>query len=73
LGKTKFLQVKYTEHASCSGTPVTVVLTDEYPDGACQREPVHFDLSGTAFGAMAMPGDAEQLRNAGRLRVQYTR
>ncbi|CAN6238872.1 unnamed protein product [Urochloa humidicola] len=65
--------VKCTEHASCSGSPVTVVLTDECPDGACQQEPVHFDMSGTAFGAMAKPGQADNLRNAGRLRVQYTR
>ncbi|OEL24071.1 putative expansin-B14 [Dichanthelium oligosanthes] len=66
-------QVKCTEHASCSGSPVTVVLTDECPDGTCQQEPVHFDLSGTAFKAMAKPGQADLLRNAGRLRVQYTR
>ncbi|KAF8765482.1 hypothetical protein HU200_008630 [Digitaria exilis] len=69
----KFVQVKCTEHASCSGTPVTVVLTDECPDGACQQVPVHFDMSGTAFGAMAKPGQADQLRTAGRLKVQYTR
>ncbi|TVU28957.1 hypothetical protein EJB05_20496 [Eragrostis curvula] len=66
-------QVKCTGHASCSSTPVTVVLTDLCPAGACLAEPVHFDLSGTAFGAMPNPGQADQLRAAGHLQIQYTR
>ncbi|KAK3158648.1 hypothetical protein QOZ80_2AG0139830 [Eleusine coracana subsp. coracana] len=66
-------QVKCTGHASCSSSPVTVVLTDLCPAGACLAEPVHFDLSGTAFGAMANPGQADRLRAAGYLQIQYTR
>ncbi|KAF9589846.1 hypothetical protein IFM89_028781 [Coptis chinensis] len=66
-------RVKCTNHPSCSGSPVRVVITDSCPGGPCASDSAHFDLSGTAFGAMARPGQEEQLRGAGVLDISYAR
>ncbi|KAG2633347.1 expansin-B11-like [Panicum virgatum] len=66
-------EVKCTTNAACSGQPVTIVITDESPGGLFPGEVAHFDMSGTALGAMARPGMADKLRAGGVLRIQYRR
>ncbi|CAN6283968.1 unnamed protein product [Urochloa humidicola] len=59
-----------SNHPACSGVPQTVVITDMnyYPVAK-----YHFDLSGTAFGAMANPGLNDKLRHAGIIDMQFRR
>jgi len=56
---------------ACSGVPQTVIITDVNYDTSLG--PNRFDLSGTAFGAMAKPGLNGKLRDAGALSIQYRR
>ncbi|XP_020594240.1 expansin-B15-like, partial [Phalaenopsis equestris] len=66
-------RVKCTNNSMCSGKSVVVTITDECPGGPCLKETIHFDLSGLAFGSLAVPGKADQLMGVGVLAVDYTR
>jgi hypothetical protein len=66
------MQIRCTaqNNPACSGVPETVIITDMNYDPVSRY---HFDLSGTAFGAMAMPGRNDQLRHAGIIDMQFRR
>ncbi|XP_062205589.1 expansin-B6-like [Phragmites australis] len=57
-------------HPACSGEAKTVMITDMnyYPVAK-----YHFDLSGTAFGSMALPGLNDKLRHAGIIDMEFRR
>ncbi|CAN6314351.1 unnamed protein product [Urochloa humidicola] len=63
-------QIRCVAHPACSGIPETVIITDMnyYPVA-----PYHFDLSGTAFGAMARDERNDELRHAGIIDIQFKR
>uniref|UniRef100_A0A453JVN4 Expansin-like EG45 domain-containing protein n=1 Tax=Aegilops tauschii subsp. strangulata TaxID=200361 RepID=A0A453JVN4_AEGTS len=64
------MQIRCVAHRACSGIPETVIITDMnyYPVSR-----YHFDLSGTAFGAMAKYGRHDELRHAGIIDMQFKR
>ncbi|XP_024023418.1 expansin-B3-like [Morus notabilis] len=66
-------KVKCLDNNICSRRAVTIVVTDECPGGYCANGRTHFDLSGAAFGRMALAGEGGQLRNRGELPVIYRR
>lgn len=64
-------KVKCLDNSICSRRAVTVIITDECP--GCPTDTTHFDLSGAAFGHMAISGEKGQLRNRGQIPVIYRR
>ncbi|KAJ9548787.1 hypothetical protein OSB04_021330 [Centaurea solstitialis] len=69
-GSQILVQIFCNQPPYCSGKPITVTISDECP-GACNNVPFHFDLSGYAFGAMALPGQGHNLRQLGQVDVQF--
>ncbi|XP_074588435.1 expansin-B16-like [Curcuma longa] len=66
-------KVRCLDAAICSRRPSTIIVTDECPGGYCAAGRTHFDLSGAAFGRMAVSGGAAQLRNRGEIPVIFRR
>lgn len=64
-------KVKCLDHSICAKRAVTVIITDECP--GCPSDRTHFDLSGSAFGRMAVSGENGLLRNRGEIPVIYRR
>ncbi|RWV95652.1 hypothetical protein GW17_00041711 [Ensete ventricosum] len=64
-------KVRCLDPAICSRRAVTVIITDECPGGYCAAGHTHFDLSGAAFGRMAVAGEAGQLRDRGEISVIF--
>ncbi|XP_062205516.1 expansin-B6-like [Phragmites australis] len=60
-----------SNNRACSGTPKTITITDVNYNSKISH--YYFDLSGTAFGAMARPGLNSQLRRAGIIDIQFRR
>ncbi|KAJ3689010.1 hypothetical protein LUZ61_018174 [Rhynchospora tenuis] len=61
--------MKCTSHPQCSGEPILITITDECigPEPPCGDAVYHFDMSGIAFGKLALPGKEYVLHDAGRL------
>ncbi|KAF3444156.1 hypothetical protein FNV43_RR13846 [Rhamnella rubrinervis] len=66
-------KVRCLDRGICSRRAVTIIVTDECPGGYCSNGRTHFDLSGAAFGRMAVTGEGGQLRNRGEIPVIFRR
>ncbi|KAL5977727.1 Expansin-B16 [Asimina triloba] len=66
-------KVRCSDRSICSRRAVTIIVVDECPGGYCANGRTHFDLSGAAFGRMAILGEGTQLRNRGEISVIYKR
>lgn len=66
-------KVKCSDHSICSRRPATIIVIDQCPGGYCAFGRTHFDLSGGAFGHMAISGEANNLRNRGEIPVLFRR
>ncbi|KAK1393307.1 putative expansin/Lol pI [Heracleum sosnowskyi] len=63
-------KVKCLDKSICSRKGVRVIITDECPGCPALTQ---FDLSGAAFGTLAVPGERDQLRNRGIIPIIFRR
>ena len=66
-------KVKCLDRDICSRRAVTIIVMDECPGGYCSGGRTHFDLSGAAFGRMAVSGNSNHLRDRGEISVIFRR
>ncbi|EOA31214.1 hypothetical protein CARUB_v10014380mg [Capsella rubella] len=67
-------KVRCLDKTICSKRAVTIIVTDQSPSGpSAKAKHTHFDLSGAAFGHMAIPGHNGVIRNRGLLNILYRR
>lgn len=64
-------KVKCLDSSICSRRAVTIIITDECP--GCLTTVPHFDMSGAAFGRLAVAGDGGSIRNRGQISVMFRR
>ncbi|CAH2051123.1 unnamed protein product [Thlaspi arvense] len=67
-------KVRCLDKTICSKRAVTIIVTDQSPSGPSARaNHTHFDLSGAAFGHLAIPGHSRLMRNRGLISLRYRR
>ncbi|KAF8413902.1 hypothetical protein HHK36_001898 [Tetracentron sinense] len=66
-------KVKCLDKGICSRRAVTVIVTDLCGGTCSSGGGTHFDLSGAAFGRMAIAGNSARLRNRGEMSVIFRR
>ncbi|KFK40449.1 hypothetical protein AALP_AA3G374500 [Arabis alpina] len=66
-------KVRCLDKSICSKRAVTIIVTDQSPTLSPRADHTHFDLSGAAFGHLAIPGHNNIMRNRGLINLLYLR
>nr|XP_027102807.1 expansin-B12-like [Coffea arabica] len=65
-------EASFKQGKGCGSCYLSSLISAAVP-AAVNGDPVHFDPSGTALGALAKRCQADQLRSAGRINILYQR